>query len=50
MKAGKYGNPYKALKAANLPRRQYQAIKGQIKNGKTDEAMRGLERLKEAKA
>lgn len=50
MNARKYANPYKALKAANLPRKQYQAIKGQLKNGKTDEAMRGLERWKEARA
>ena len=42
-----YGDPYRQLKAANLPKRQYQQIKGQIKNGHADDAMRGLMRLTE---
>ena len=42
-----YGDPYRQLKAANLPKRQYQQIKGQIKAGRADDAMRGLQRLME---
>ena len=42
-----YGDPYRQLKAANLPKRQYQQIKGQLKNGHADDAMRGLMRLTE---
>lgn len=42
-----YGNPYRQLKAANLPKKQYQQIKGQIKAGHADDAMRGLMRLME---
>lgn len=45
MKPKMYGDPYKALKAANLPKKQYRQIYGQIKGGQTNEAMRGLERL-----
>ena len=42
-----YGDPYRQLKAANLPKKQYQQIKGQIKAGRADDAMRGLMRLME---
>lgn len=42
-----YGDPYRQLKAANLPKKQYQQIKGQIRNGHADDAMRGLQRLME---
>lgn len=42
-----YGDPYRQLKAANLPKKQYQQIKGQIKAGHADDAMRGLMRLME---
>ena len=44
-----YGDPYRQLKAANLPKKQYQQIKGQIKSGHMDDAMRGLARLMEKK-
>lgn len=42
-----YGSPYKALKdnRDKLTKRQYEAMKGQVRNGHADDAMRGLERL-----
>ena len=42
-----YGSPYKTLKqnSGKLTKRQYQQLKGQVKNGHPDDAMRGLERL-----
>ena len=45
-----YGDPYRQIKAANLPKRQYQQIKGQIKAGHADDAMRGLQRLMERRS
>ena len=50
MKPKMYGDPYRRLKAANLPKKQYRQIYGQIKGGQVNEAMRGLERLKAARA
>ena len=46
------GMPYKALKdnKSRLNGAQYQAMKGQIRNGKADDAMRGLQRLLERRA
>ena len=45
-----YGDPYRQLKAAGLPKKQYQQIKGQIKAGHADDAMRGLQRLMERRS
>ncbi len=49
MKARMIGNPYKVLKNSRnrLTGQQYQAMKGQIRNGKADDAMRGLQKLME---
>lgn len=49
MKPRKIGNPYAALRQSRdrLTKRQYEALRGQIKNGKPDDAMRGLARLME---
>ena len=49
MKPRTYGSPYKAISANRdkLTTRQMQALRGQIKNGKPDDAMRGLARLLE---
>ena len=46
-----YGSPYKAIgdNRDKLTRRQMQALRGQIKRGKPDDATRGLARLLEAK-
>ena len=46
-----YGSPYKTLKqnSGKLTKRQYQQLKGQVKNGHPDDAMRGLERLLQKK-
>lgn len=42
-----YGNPYKTLGQyrGKLTRQQIQAMRGQIKSGHADDAMRGLEKL-----
>ena len=47
MKARMIGNPYKTLKnnRSRLTGQQYQAMKGQIRNGNADDAMRGLQKL-----
>ena len=47
MKPKMYGDPYRQLKSAKLPKKRFQQTKGQIKNGKADDAMRGLQRLME---
>lgn len=49
MKARMIGNPYKVLKNSRnrLTGQQYQAMKGQIRNGNADDAMRGLQKLME---
>lgn len=51
MKPRTIGNAYRTLKnsRSRLTGAQYQAMKGQIKNGKADDAMRGLQRLMEKK-
>lgn len=51
MKPRMIGNPYKVLKNSRprLTGQQYQAMKGQIRNGKADDAMRGLQKLMEKK-
>jgi hypothetical protein len=45
------GNPYKVLKSSRnrLTGQQYQVMKGQIRTGKADDAMRGLQKLMEKK-
>lgn len=50
MKPKMYGDPYRQLKTAKLPKKQFQQIKGQIKNGHADDAMRGLTRLMERRS
>lgn len=52
MKPRIYGSPYMILKdnKSRLTGAQYQAMKGQIRNGKADDAMRGLQRLLERRA
>lgn len=47
MKAKKYGDPYRKLKENRhrMTGQQYQAMKGQIRNGHADDAMRGLQKL-----
>lgn len=47
MKPKMYGDSYRQIKSAKLPKKQYQQIKGQIKAGHADDAMRGLMRLME---
>jgi 5-bromo-4-chloroindolyl phosphate hydrolysis protein len=45
-----YGDPYRQLKEAGLLKKQYQHIKGQIRNGRADDSMRGLQRLMERRS
>ena len=49
MKPRMYGNPYRTLKDSRryLSAEQYLTMKGQIRAGKGDDAMRGLRRLME---
>ena len=49
MKARMIGTVYRTLKNSRprLTGQQYQAMKGQIRNGKADDAMRGLQKLME---
>lgn len=49
MKPRMIGSPYKALKdnRDKLTKTQYETMKGQVRCGRADDAMRGLQRLLE---